>query len=162
MATIRETDLPGIGRKYQMDTRAGDKLVVVIHDDGRREIYHFDENDPDEPISQVTLEDEEARQIAGILGGMTYKPKALETIEVSLDELVIEWCRVEPHSHAANRTIEELQIRQKSGATILALVEKNRQTINPGPHDRLVPHMTLVVAGERKQIRQLKELLANG
>ncbi|CAG7644718.1 K(+)/H(+) antiporter subunit KhtT [Paenibacillus solanacearum] len=162
MSTIRESDLPGIGKKYQIDTRSGDKLVIVIHDDGRRDLYHFAEDDPDETVSSITLDDEEARQTAAIIGGMTYKPKALETIDVALDELIIEWCKVEPHFHCVGKSIAELEVRPKTGATILALVQKHRQKINPGPDDRLAADMTLVIAGERKQIKQLKELLHKG
>jgi TrkA domain protein len=162
MSTIRESDLPGIGKKFQIDTRSGDKIVIVIHDDGRREIYHYEEDDPDETLSQVTLDDEEARQMAAIVGGMSYKPKALETIEVSLEELVIEWSKVEPHYKSVGKSIAELQVRQRTGATILAIVEKQGQKINPGPDDRLAAETTVVMAGERKQIKLLKELLANG
>lgn len=162
MSTIRESDLPGIGKKYQIDTRSGDKLVIVIHDDGRRDLYHFAEDDPDETVSSITLDDEEARQTAAIIGGMTYKPKALETIDVALDELIIEWCKVEPHFHCVGKSIAELEVRPKTGATILALVQKHQQKINPGPDDRLAADMTLVIAGERKQIKQLKELLHKG
>ncbi|TCP58282.1 potassium/proton antiporter regulatory subunit (CPA2 family) [Tumebacillus sp. BK434] len=162
MGTIRESELPGIGKKYQVETDAGDKIVIVIHDDGRREIYHFEKDDPDETISHVTLEDDEARQIASIIGGMTYKPKALDSIQVSLEELVIEWCKVEPSFKCINKTIAELEVRQRTGATILAIVEKGQQKINPGPDDQLRANMTLVMAGERKQIKQLKELLLHG
>lgn len=162
MGIIRESDLPGIGKKYQLEANSGDKMVVVIHDDGRRELYHFEDDDPETSISQVSLDDEEARQIASIIGGMQYKPKALDTIQVSLDELVIEWCKVEPHFKCINKSIAELQVRQRSGATILAIVEKGKQKINPGPDDLLMAEMTLVMAGERKQIKLLKELLMEG
>lgn len=162
MGIIRESDLPGIGKKYQVEARSGDRMVIVIHDDGRRELYHFRDDDPEETISQVTLEDEEARQVASIIGGMNYKPKALDTIQVSLEELVIEWCKVEPHFKCINRSIAELQVRQRTGATVLAIVEKGKTKINPGPDDRLAADMTLVVAGERKQIKLLKDLLLNG
>ena len=162
MATIRETYLPGIGKKYQVDANSGDKMVIVVHDDGRRELYHYDDDDQEESISQVTLDDEEARQVAAIIGGMNYMPKALENIQVSLEELVIEWCKIEPHYKCTNKTIAELQVRQRTGATILATVEKGKQKINPGPDDKLVADMTVVIAGERKQIKLLKELLVNG
>ncbi|GIO98633.1 MULTISPECIES: cation:proton antiporter regulatory subunit [Paenibacillus] len=162
MSIIRESDLPGIGKKFLIQARSGDKLVIVIHDDGRRELYHFEDDDPEETISQITLEDDEARQIAGIIGGMTYKPKALETIEVTLEDLIIEWARIEPHYKCVDKTIAELGVRQRTGANVLAIVKRNEQKINPGPDDILTAGSTLVLAGERKQIKQLKELLVNG
>jgi TrkA domain protein len=158
---IRESDLPGIGRKFQIDTRSGDKLVVVVHDDGRREMYHFHHDDPDDSISMVSLDDAEARVIAAIIGGMTYQPRALESVEVALNDLVIEWYRIEPGFKSIGKTVGQLQIRQRTGATIIAVIEKDHtQKVNPGPDHVLKAEATLVLTGERHQLKSLKQLLS--
>jgi TrkA domain protein len=163
MSTIRESDLPGIGRKFLLEAQSGDRLVIVIHDDGRRELYHFDPNDPDELLSMVTLNDTEARQVAGIIGGMSYTPKALESASITLENLVIEWYKVEAHSQAIGKTIGQLQVRQMTGATLMAIIEKDgHKLINPGPNQMLSEDATLVVAGERQQIQAFKRLIAHG
>ncbi len=159
---IRETDLPGIGRKVQVSTRSGDKLVIVIHDDGRRELYHFKYEDLDESISMITLTDAEARQVAGIIGGLTYKPKALESAEIALNDLVIEWVKMEPGFTAVNKSIAELRVRQQTGATIIAIVRQNGTKVSPGPDEIFTKDATLVVAGERDQIKAFNQLIRAG
>ena len=160
---VRESDLPGIGRKIQINTRGGDKLIIIIHDDGRREMYHFEYDDPDQSISMITLDNNEARQIAAIVGGMTYTPKALERVDVAFDELIIEWYKTEPGYKSIGKSIGELNVRQNSGAMVIAVVEKNHnKTVNPGPDFVIPSEATLVVVGEREQQRLFKQILLNG
>ncbi|SFT10926.1 cation:proton antiporter regulatory subunit [Sphingobacterium wenxiniae] len=158
MSIVRESDLIGIGKKYQIETEAGDNMVVVIHDDGRRELYRS-EDDDSETHCVMTLSDEESRQVAGILGGLSYKPKALETIEVALDDLRIEWYKVEPSNDGVNKSIGELGVRQKTGASIIAAIRDDETIINPGPDYVISPGVTLVIAGKKSNIKLLKEIL---
>ncbi len=160
MSVVRESDLPGIGKKYQIETGAGDHMVVVIHDDGNRELYRVD---PEQSESRcvMTLNDEESRQVAGIIGGLSYKPKALETMEFALDDLVIEWYKVDSNAQINQKTIGELGVRQKTGATIIAAIKDENSVINPGPEYLITPGTTLVVAGRRSNIKALKQILTN-
>ncbi|MVZ64941.1 potassium:proton antiporter [Sphingobacterium sp. DK4209] len=158
MSIVRESDLIGIGKKYQIETEAGDNMVVVIHDDGRRELYRHEDED-NETHCVMTLSDEESRQVAGILGGLSYKPKALETIEVALDDLRIEWYKVESSNDGVNKSIGELEVRQRTGASIIAAIRDDETIINPGPDYVIQPGATLVIAGKLKNIKLLKEIL---
>ena len=155
---VREADLIGIGRKFQVETSYGDEVVIVIHDDGRRELYSFDAEE-NESTSILTLNDEESRQFAGILGGMSYKPKALENVEVALNDLTIEWYKVPPESTAKGKTIGELEVRKKTGAMIIAALHNGKTVINPGPDYVIEQGTTLVVSGMRSHITELKNIL---
>ncbi|MFK4342126.1 MULTISPECIES: cation:proton antiporter regulatory subunit [unclassified Paenibacillus] len=160
---IRESILPGIGIKYRIDAENGDRLVIIIHDDGRRELYHFDYEDLEQSISMTTLSDQEARLVASIIGGMTYKPKQLESIEMTFDDFIIEWYRVEPHYASVGKSIGELDVRQNSGATVIAIVEKKgNKYVNPGPEVIISEDATVVVVGERDQQKRFKQILMNG
>lgn len=82
----------------------------------------------------ITLNDEEARTIAAIVGGMTYKPRMLESIEIALSDLVIEWYKVDARSPCVGASIGGLEIRRRTGATVLAIVEKSHaKHITLGP-----------------------------
>jgi TrkA domain protein len=163
MSTISEMNLPGVGRKFQIETLRGDRLVVVIHDDGVRELYHFDRKNLERPASVITLNDGEARQVAGIIGGLTYSPKALAAAEVVLDDLVLDWFTIEPGAAAIGKTIRDLQARTKTGASIVSLVEPNNEKrTNPEADTVLNEGATLVLAGDRGTIAAMKKLLVQG
>ncbi|MEK3971872.1 cation:proton antiporter regulatory subunit [Bacillus sp. FSL M7-0558] len=153
---VRETELPGTGHKAEMITRNNEKLAIITHDDGRREMYHFQEDDHEESISDILLNDEEARQIAAILGGMVYKPKALETVEVAIDKLMIEWFKIEKNAPAVQQTIGDLSVRQYDQVTVIAIVRKSyEKMLNPKPETVIEEGDTLVISGERQEIKNL-------
>ncbi|MEK3786000.1 MULTISPECIES: cation:proton antiporter regulatory subunit [Paenibacillus] len=160
---IRETILPGIGMKYQLDGASGDRIVVIIHDDGRRELYHFEYEDLEKSISMITLEDQEARHLAAIIGGMTYKPKQLESVEMAFNDLIIEWYKIEPQYASAGKSIGELNVRQNSGVSVIVVMEDQKtKHINPGPDTVLKANSTVLAVGERDQQKRFKQILISG
>ena len=121
MSTISEANLPGIGRKFQIEAASGERMTIVIHDDGTRELYHFARKAPDKVASVVTLTDSEARQVAGIIGGLTYVPKALPSAEIVLEDLLLQWYTIEPESACIGKTI-----RCASGPALRSSPSSNR------------------------------------
>jgi K+/H+ antiporter YhaU regulatory subunit KhtT len=114
-----------------------------------RELYHFNRKNLDRPASVLTWTDGEARQIAGIVGGLTYVPKSLPSTEVVLEDLVLEWFTLPQGAVAAGRTISEMQIRTKTGASIVSIIEPNRITrTNPEASTLLNEGATLILAGD--------------
>ena len=47
-------------------------------------------------------------------------PKALESAEVVLDDLVLEWFRIEPKFSSVGKTIRMIQARTTTGASIVS------------------------------------------
>lgn len=163
MSSISESNLPGVGRKFQVETLSGDRLTIVIHDDGTRELYHFGRKNFDRPASVLRLTDGEARQIAGIVGGLTYVPKALPATEVVLEDLVLEWFTIPAGAAAVGQTISNLQLRTKTGSSIVSIIEPNRTTrTNPEAATLLNEGATLILAGDRRSNAKLKRLLVYG
>ena len=163
MSTIREASLPGVGRKFQFETANGDRLIIIIHDDGTRELYHFTRKNLDRAASVVTLADSEARQLAGIIGGLSYVPKALPSAEIVLDDLLLEWYTIAPGSACIGKTIRDLGVRTATGASIVSIIEPDRvKRINPEADTILNEGATLILAGDRKTITNLKQLLVTG
>src|SRR5262249_50134586 len=163
MSTIIESNLPGVGRKFQIEAASGDRLTIVIHDDGTRELYHFARKSPDKVASVVTLSDSEARQIAGIIGGLTYVPKALPSAEIVLEDLLLQWYTIEPRSARIGKTIQDLQVRAMTGASLVSIIQPGRgKRLHPGPGTLLNEGATLILAGDRRTLDQLKHLLVHG
>ncbi len=83
---VREHDLPGVGKKFAINTTGGDRMTVIIHNSGPREIYFFEPGE-DFPSHAVRLEDSEARKFGAILGGAYFQPALAESMDVVLDQL---------------------------------------------------------------------------
>ncbi|OIP64275.1 MAG: potassium transporter TrkA [Nitrospirae bacterium CG_4_9_14_3_um_filter_53_35] len=153
---ILETDLPGIGKKYSVSTRSDVTYSIIIHNSGKREIYRF-EKDQEIPSSVTDLTDEEARQVGAILSGSYFQPTTLDRMELVMKEMIIEWYSLDDPSVLAGHTIQDLAIRKKSGASIIAVLRGEKVIPSPAPEEELKIGDTLMVVGNREQILCFKK-----
>lgn len=68
---------------------------------------------------------------------------------------------VPPGSRAAGRRIRDLQLPQKTGASIVTHERDGRQVVNPPPDMLIHPGDTVGVIGEKEQVAQAKSLLVS-
>jgi TrkA domain protein len=155
---VKTTELLGIGKSYAVETAEGARIVVIIHHNGHREVYYFQESDQDEPNFSFHLSDEEARQVGTILLGVDYQPVADDRIELLLKSIRIDWLKVQPDSCLAGKSILQSQIRSRTGATIIAIQRGDRMIGSPDIHEVILPGDVLMSIGTRDQARTLESL----
>jgi len=152
MSEIKECDLPGIGKKFTLELDSGDKLVVVIHFSGEREVFKF-MKDNDEPSSVTTLSDEEARQIGAILAGTFFQPVLEDEQKLLMKNVTMEWIKITKDSTLANKKIEELKIRKITGVSITTIIRGETVIPNPRSSEVLQPNDTIIIVGNNEQIK---------
>ena len=152
--TIREVELPGIGQKYTVETQAKGQVVIVLHRTGKREIYHFgqDQTTPDEVIE---LTDNEAQQIGSILSQTAFEVDPSR--ELVMKELTIEWLLLPAGHPLTSQNLRDSAIRQQTGASIVAILRNEQAIINPDPEEVLQADDTLVVIGNAQQVQLFKD-----
>lgn len=117
---VKETTLPGIGKKYEVYLDANRSIAIVIETSGNREVFVRDH--PDDDYERVaTFTDSQARTIGLFLVGAYYQPVAGDIPEETSAGDHIEWYAVGDDSPLAGRTIGELDIEAETGVTILGI-----------------------------------------
>jgi TrkA domain protein len=147
--TVYESDLPGVGKKFEVELNDDSRLVVVIHNTGRREL--FIRRDPDADSEKLfELSDRLARQVGTILEGAYFQPIRTDTIDTVLgDDTLLEWVKLSPDSPVVGKTLAEAGVRAQTGATVVA-IQRNGETIaSPTADERLTAEDTLIVVGSR-------------
>jgi len=159
---VRETRLPGVGVRYSFTSARGHQLAVIVHNDGKCEIYVFAAAADEAPQAVVELQDDETRQLAAILGGAFERPKIVEELELALGELTIEWIRVPDDSPAIGHTLAECGFRARTRITVIAILREPEPVAGAQPGDVVEERDTLVTVGRRGDYPGFRKLLAQG
>lgn len=155
---ISESELPGIGRRYEIDVRDRSRAVAVVHTSGRRDLFAFKPG-ADEATASVQLDDERARQLGAILGGSYYRPHSVGPVTSIIGRFAIEAVDIPEGSPITGRTILDLELRRRTGVSIVALLEGNRTALDPGPGSVLDAGDVVVVVGTEAALAEFRRMV---
>ncbi|MFP4084590.1 MAG: cation:proton antiporter regulatory subunit [Desulfonatronovibrio sp.] len=155
---VKTSELPGIGKRYSFTTAEDDHVVIILHQNGAREVYHFNDEEADEPDFTMNMTDEESRQFGTLLLGVDYQPVADDKMELLLKNIRMEWIKIEPQSCIANKKIIDSQIRTRTGTTIIGIQRGDNMIGSPDVEETILPGDVLMAIGTRDQIKSLNSL----
>jgi TrkA domain protein len=161
MTELNEVDLPGVGVRYEFVTEQGQRVGVVAHRSGRREVYVADPEDADKFKRVLGLSGNDARTLAEVLGAARVAQELAE-LQQRVEGLAIDWLPIREDSPYARRSIGAARVRSRTGVSIVALLRGDQAVAAPGPEEEMRPGDYLVVVGTPRGIEEVVELLRAG
>jgi len=117
---VKETTIPGVGKKYELFLNPEESVAVLLRSSGERAVFHR-ERVEDDYEKLFTLTDSQARTFGLFLVGAYYQPITGEIGEDTASGEYIRWYSVDEESTLSGVRRDEVVIQQKTGATLLGL-----------------------------------------
>src|SRR5687767_4000473 len=146
MPDVTETQLPGVGVRHEFMTSAGERVAVLPHRNGRREVAVYRRDDPDAATTVVHLSPDDSRTLAELLGA-TQVSEAITAVQQQLEGLAIDWITIPGGSRYATATIADGAFRTATGASIVAVIRGENTTAAPVPQYRFAAGDVVVAVG---------------
>lgn len=158
MPDVSETRLPGVGVRHEFTTAGGERVGVLSHRSGRRELVVYDRRDPDVAMTVLHLDRDDTRTLAELLGA-TQVSEALTSVQQQVEGLAIDWISIPPGSRFAEATIADGAFRTRTGASIVAVVRGEATVAAPGPEHQFEAGDVAVAVGTPEGLAQLRDLI---
>ncbi|MFC7165420.1 cation:proton antiporter regulatory subunit [Halospeciosus flavus] len=105
------------------------------------------------------LTGEEANKLGSILEGAYFESVDVDELTVPLGDAILEWVEIDEESPYAGVTLAESNLREETGATVIA-IQRGEETIpNPGPETTIEVDDYLVTLGTREEQNRLLDLV---
>ena len=153
---LRSINLPGIGTKYELETEKNDLIAIFFLKSGNIQMYTLPHDTPKPSV--VEFSPGEARRLGTILSGAIMEADR-ESVEIAFSALSD--LRISVHTFMigkkmAGHSLEDLQVRAKTGVTIIAVSRGDKNVINPPPNFVFQVGDALVAIGETDQLKKFE------
>ncbi len=158
MAEVTETQLPGVGVRYEFTTNDGARVGVLCHHTGRREIFVYDEDDPDLARSTLRLSADDSRTISELLGA-AHVTEVIHAVQQRIEGLALEWVEIPETSSVIGTTIGDGRLRTRTGASVVAVIRGGTTEPAPGPEYVFQAGDVVVAVGTAEGLELLRQAL---
>jgi TrkA domain protein len=155
---VERTELPGIGVRFEFETKRGVRLGIVAHRDGRRDFIVYDPDDTDSALECVGLDADESGSIGELLGGARVIEK-LNRLHHEIDGLVSRQLLVDATSPYADRPLGDTRARTRTGASVVAIIRDSGVETGPAPSAVLHVGDRLVTIGTEEAVSKVGRIL---
>ena len=156
--SVYETDIPGVGRKFELELTGDARLVAVVHHDGRCELFHRADDDADgQKILDLT--NDQANKLGSILEGAYFESVVVASLTVPLGDAIIEWVDIAADSPVAGSTLREANLRTATGVSVIAVQRGDETVPNPAPDFEIEAGDILVSIGSREEQAALVDVV---
>ena len=156
---LEETLLPGVGVRYELKTRSGELLGIVVQREGGAEIAVYDRRDPDRARGIFRLSAEEADAVAEVLGASRLMQRFAD-LSKEVPGLQSARFPIRPGSPFDGRSLGDTRARTLTGCSIVAIVRDSDVVPSPTPADQLRAGDVLVAIGSGTGLEQLDRRLS--
>jgi TrkA domain protein len=158
---VKEVLLPGVGLRFEFDTRTGDRIGVVARRTGEFELVVYPKEDPDQAREVFRLTDEEAEALAQILGAPRIAERFADLTR-EVPGLNAGQVHIREGSPFVDRPLGDTRARTRTGASIVAIVRDEEVLASPGPAEPLRAGDVLVVIGTEDGISGVSNIVVDG
>lgn len=159
MTEINETLLPGVGVRHEFTSEQGDRVVVLTHRGGRREIAVGDRRQPDDCRTVLRMSPDDTRALAEVLGASHVSETVAGVVQQQIEGLAIEWVSVPESSSYAGATIADGRFRTETSVSIVAIIRGTTTIPAPAAEDQLFAGDVLVAVGTPDGLSSFHRLL---
>lgn len=159
MADVTETPLPGVGVRYEFTTEADERVGVIVHRGGRREVVVYDAGDPDVCSTVMRLSIDDTRTLSELLGASRVS-EVTDAVQQEIEGLAIDWLPVVEGSGFVGRTIADGMIRTRTGVSIVAVIRGSETFPAPAPEFEFAAGDLAVAVGTLEGLEVVRGILA--
>lgn len=157
MSDVEETMLPGVGVRHEFTTASGERVALLTHRSGRRELAVYDRDDPDACRTFLHLSADDTRTLGELLGA-SHVSEAVAAAQ-QIEGLALDWLTVPAGSPFEEASIADGEFRTRTGASIVAIVRKDSTIPAPEPSTKFQAGDVVVAVGTVEGLNRLRSLL---